>query len=143
MDPIKTHGEKIKWELRKNAACCQEQIMGPALHKTAAARPPASYLTNHLSKTNKTCDAQLISGILLWTPALGRACVGHSVKACWHQHCVHTGCNLEKPLRTYMHFSPVFIKYSTTSTSNKKKHSKLARTHTHTHTHTLIFTYYD
>ena len=47
MDANKTHGEKTKWELHKNAMHCFEQ--------TTIQQPLTSNLTNHPSKTNKSC----------------------------------------------------------------------------------------
>ena len=59
VDANKMHKEKVSWELHKNAACCLEQILETALHKTAAVLPSASHLINHSSKTDKTCGALL------------------------------------------------------------------------------------
>ena len=59
MDTNKTQREKARWELHKNAMCCLEQILEAILHKIAAVLPPTSRLTNHPSKTNKTCKALL------------------------------------------------------------------------------------
>ena len=38
------------WELHKDAACCFEQILEAALHKTAVVWPFTSYLTNYQSE---------------------------------------------------------------------------------------------
>ena len=59
IDTNKMHGEKARWKLCKNAAYCLEQILEAAPHKTATVWSPTSYLTNHLSKTNKTCETLL------------------------------------------------------------------------------------
>ena len=53
MDANKTR-EKARWELQKNAMCCFKQILEATLDKTEAVWPLTSYLTNHLSKMNKT-----------------------------------------------------------------------------------------
>ena len=44
MDADKTHIEKARWELHKNAMSYIEQILEATLHETAAVRP----LTSHL-----------------------------------------------------------------------------------------------
>ena len=51
--------KKARWRLRKDAACCFEQILEAAPYKTAVVQPLATYLTNHLSKTNNICWALL------------------------------------------------------------------------------------
>ena len=48
-----------------------KKVLEAALYETAALRPLTSYLTNNLSKTNKTCRRnkdELISNVRLWTP---------------------------------------------------------------------------
>ena len=81
-------GEKARWELHKDAACC---------FKTAAVQLLTSYLTNHPSKTNKTCWALLVSkdDILLWTPKHEQTSVDWLAKTYIHQFYVDTGCRLE------------------------------------------------
>ena len=46
-------------ELHKNVACCLEQVLEAAPHKTAALWPFASYLAKNCSKTEKTYLALL------------------------------------------------------------------------------------
>ena len=58
-DSNKVLSEKTRWKLHNNAACYSEQILEAAPHKMAAVRALASHLTNHSSKTNKTCQALL------------------------------------------------------------------------------------
>ena len=58
MDVNNTNREKARWELRKNTACYLEQDLEAVFLQAAVVRPPASYLTNHSSKTKKTCRAQ-------------------------------------------------------------------------------------
>ena len=53
LDVNKTHEEKARWELHKNAMCCFQQIFEPKLHKRAAVWPLTSHLKNHPSKANK------------------------------------------------------------------------------------------
>ena len=55
LDSIGIPGEKTRWELNKEAACCFEQILEAAPHKTAAVRPLTSHLTKHSNNTSKTC----------------------------------------------------------------------------------------
>ena len=50
----KTHHEKSREELQKNAACRLEQILEATIYKITIVRTPASYLPNHPSTTNKT-----------------------------------------------------------------------------------------
>ena len=52
---IKHREKKLNWELHKNAAFCLEQILEAAPNKTVGVQAPASHLTNHSNKTNKTC----------------------------------------------------------------------------------------
>ena len=88
------HGEKDRWELQKNAACCFEQV----LEAIAAVRPPTSHLTYHPNKTNKTYGAQvekLLSDVLLLTPTSRRASVSQLSRTYSHQLGVVTGCSLE------------------------------------------------
>ena len=59
MDINQMYREKTLCELHKNAACCREQILEAASHKTAALQPLAIHFTNYSSKTNKTCGALL------------------------------------------------------------------------------------
>ena len=63
IDANKTHWEKAKWKLCKNAAYCLEQIMEAMPYKMVAVWSPTSHLTNHPSKN------KLISNVLLWIPA--------------------------------------------------------------------------
>ena len=86
MDTNKTHGEKARWELHKNAAYSLEQILKAKVCKKIAVRPPASHLTNHLGKTNKYAKhcrkikEKLNSDVFLWTPTHGRASVDRPVR---------------------------------------------------------------
>ena len=52
-------GEKARWELHNDVACCFKLILETAPHKTAAIWPLASNLTNHPSKMKKTCQTML------------------------------------------------------------------------------------
>ena len=73
MDANKTHREKARWEVHKNAASYFKQILEATSYKTEAIQPLASQCTNHPSKTNKTCGVleKLISDILQWTTMQG------------------------------------------------------------------------
>ena len=102
MDANKTHGENGRWELQKNAICYFEQILQTTLYKTVAVPPLSSHLTNHPSKTNKTCwrsKVKLIRDVLLWTLTHGWASVNRPAKTYLHHLCVDTGCSLEDLLR--------------------------------------------
>ena len=72
-------GEKPKWELLKNVACCFQQIL-----------EAAPYKTHHLKSKDK-----LRSNVLLWTSTHKYTSVGQLTKAYIHQLCSNTGCHLE------------------------------------------------
>ena len=55
MDANKTHREKARWKLLKNATRSLEQILEATLYKTATVEPLTSHLTNHSSKAHKMC----------------------------------------------------------------------------------------
>ena len=46
-------------EVHMNDTNCFEQILEEASNRTATVRPPTSLLTEHPSKTNKTCSTLL------------------------------------------------------------------------------------
>ena len=52
---MKHMGKKARWNLYNDAACCSEQILEPAPHKTTAVQPLTSHLINHPSQMNKIC----------------------------------------------------------------------------------------
>ena len=54
LEANKTHREKARWELHKNAACSFEQIQETWTHKTVAVGPLTFHLSNNPSKMNKT-----------------------------------------------------------------------------------------
>ena len=55
MDARKTHKEKPRWELHKNATSYSEQRK----EATTAVWPLTSHLKNHPNKTNMTCKTLL------------------------------------------------------------------------------------
>ena len=57
LDSNEMHGDKARWELRKNYKNYFQQNLEAEPHKTAAVGPfaPPSHLTNHPSKTNRIC----------------------------------------------------------------------------------------
>ena len=55
MDPNKALGEKARWDLHKNVACCLEQILEAVSHKKIAVQTLAFNYTKHLGEANKTC----------------------------------------------------------------------------------------
>ena len=59
VDANKTHGEKARWELRKNATSYFERIPKATPHITTSIRPLTSHLKNHPSKTNQTRGTML------------------------------------------------------------------------------------
>ena len=58
IDANKTHGEKARWEIYKNAVCYFEQILEATPQKTTV-QILTSHLANQLSKMNKTCGSLL------------------------------------------------------------------------------------
>ena len=60
LDANETHGEKVRWELHKNAKFYFEQILEATLYKTAVVGLLTSHLTIDPSKTNKTWEALLV-----------------------------------------------------------------------------------
>ena len=90
------HMEKVRWEFHKNATCCLEQILEPTYHKTASVWPPASHLTNHSSKTNKTFGALLKKFVGIHKRcSLMDSSDGWPTKTYIHQPWVDTKCSLE------------------------------------------------
>ena len=55
----KTHGEKARGELQKNATSYFEQILEATPHETKAVRPLTSHLKNRSSKMKKICRTLL------------------------------------------------------------------------------------
>ena len=100
----KTHGDKARWKLFKNAECCFKQFLEATYHKTITARPPISHLKTHPWKTNKTCrtlknKGALISYIIHCTFIHGHTSVGRPAKTYIHQLWEGTEGRLEDLLR--------------------------------------------
>ena len=55
LDANEMQVERARWKLQKNASRCLEQILEATPHKTAAVGQLTTHLTNHPSKTKKTC----------------------------------------------------------------------------------------
>ena len=94
----KTHGEKARWELHKNATCCFEPVLEATPHGTTVIWSLTSHLKNHYNKTNKTCGTQLeIQGSthLLKVPTNGPASVGQLAIIFLHLVCTDSGCSSE------------------------------------------------
>ena len=83
----KTLGVKAKWELYKDTACCFEQILEAAPHKTATVQPITYHLTNHQSDEQDLLDQQ--------EQTQKHTSVCWSAKTYIHQLCVDTGCNVK------------------------------------------------
>ena len=94
IDPNQTHGEKARWKLHKNAACCFEQILEAMPRKTATVRPLTSHHTNHPSKMNKHAGHRWrskhehVSDVLQRTPTDGRAWIDRPTRIYIHQFCM-------------------------------------------------------
>ena len=82
MDANKTHREKARWELHKNAMYNSEQILEATPHKTAAVQPLTSHFKNYTRHVWRS-ENKFISDILLWTPTHGHA-------------------RIDRPARTYL-----------------------------------------
>ena len=102
MDANKTYREKARWELHKNSACSQEQILEAAPHRKIAVWILTSYHTNHSIKKNKTCEryfwrsrGELIREVLWRTPAHGCISVGWPAKIGLYPFCTNKRWNLE------------------------------------------------
>ena len=50
----KMSGEKVTWELLKNAVCCFKQILEAAPYKTAAVQPLTFHLITYIGNMSKT-----------------------------------------------------------------------------------------
>ena len=96
MDIDKTHREKARWEVQKNATSYIKQTLKTTPYETIAVRPFNSHLKIHPSKTNKTIlrllewrnKDELRSEVLLWTSVGGPRTYLHHLKA-------DTGCTLK------------------------------------------------
>ena len=84
-----------------HAACCFEQILGAASHKTATVRPLTAHHANHQIKQTayaryfwKSKD-EFISIILQWITPHGDTSIGWPTKTYIHQLSVDTGCCLK------------------------------------------------
>ena len=97
----KTHTEKARWKLNKNAACCLAQILIPTRQKTAAVRPPNSLLRKHSIKTKKymvhclKSKVLLISNVDLWNFAHGRVSMSRPEKMYSYKLSADVGYSLE------------------------------------------------
>ena len=98
MDSNKTAGEEARRQLHKNAASNIEQVLAATPHKT----PTYGYLppitktiqvrrTRHAGHCWRSRD-ELISDVLLWTPAHGHAKAGRLARIYIQQLCEDTGC---------------------------------------------------
>ena len=47
LDANKTAGEKARWQLHKNAASNNEQVLEPTPHKSLTIQPPTSHHENY------------------------------------------------------------------------------------------------
>ena len=94
LDFNETTGEKARWVLHKDIACCSKQILQNSM---------ATYLPSYKPfKTNKTCwrsKDQLTSDILPWTPTHWHLNIGLCAKTYINQICTDNGCRLEDFLK--------------------------------------------
>ena len=96
MDANKTYGEKVWWQLHKNAASNIEQFLVATPYKTAAMRPPTTHHENYLSwRTRHAGHSWRNKDELMWTPSHGRVEAGRPARTYIQQLCTDTGCDLE------------------------------------------------
>ena len=92
-----TDRQKKVWrQLHKNAASNTEQVLEPAPHNEAAARPPTIRKTIRIRRTRHAGHCwssrdELISDLILWTPWHGQAKAGDPAQTYIEQLCVDTG----------------------------------------------------
>ena len=88
-------GEKARWKLHKDTACCFEQILEVTYYKTATEWLLTFDLKVHC-KGGKDITHEQCSFI---SPTHGYICIGWSVKTYIHQLYMDTGCHLEDLLK--------------------------------------------
>ena len=97
MDADKAHREKARWELNKNAMNYIEQILEATSHKNLTPIPKTIQIrqTRHARHSRRSKE-ELISDVLLRTPAHRCASVGQQTRTYIQQLCTDTGCSLEE-----------------------------------------------
>ena len=101
LDANKTAGEEARQQLHKNVESNIEQILAATPHKALTIRPPAYHHTNYTSRWTRHAGHcwrskdELISDVLLWTPAYGQAKAGRPARTYIQQLLEDTGCNPE------------------------------------------------
>ena len=89
--------------LKKKLDCNYTRMLRAILNKSWRQHPTRHQLYGHLPPTRRTRDAghcwrskdELISDVLLWTPAYGQAKAGRPARTYIQQLCEDTGCNFE------------------------------------------------
>ena len=85
MDSNKTHGEKARWELHKNATSYFEEILEATLHKIAAVQPLA--ISENIQVRQTICrtllekQGQILKRHFSIDPYHGRTSVGQPVRS--------------------------------------------------------------
>ena len=80
IDANKTHGEKDRRKLHKNATCCFEQILEATSYKTVAiTKTIPERQIRHVGHCWRSKN-ELINKVLLWTPIYGHTNVDHLVR---------------------------------------------------------------
>ena len=96
-----TAGEEARRQLHKNAVSNIQQVLAAIPHKAPTIRPPASHQKNiHVWRTRHAGHCwrsrdELISDVLLWSPAYGRGKAGRPAQSYLHQLCEDTVCSPE------------------------------------------------
>ena len=93
-------GEKVWWELHKDAVGCFEQIPEAAPYKTAVVQ---SLCISQIIQVRSTKDSghcwrrreELINGILQWIPTHGHTSISWPTKSYIHQFCADTRGHVE------------------------------------------------
>ena len=96
VDANKIHEEKARWELRKNATSCFEQILIVKPHKKAAVWPLTSYLTDHPRHVRHCWRSKNELLIVISNgPRHMNTLVVTELQIYIHQLCVDNGCSLD------------------------------------------------
>ena len=82
-------------ELNKNAACCFEEILEAALHKTAVVQPLTSHLINHPNEMSKTCWVLLGKRVQTHKQHSPTHYCWPTLNTCIHQLCKNIECSLK------------------------------------------------
>ena len=99
IDTNKTHVQKTRWELHKNASYSFERFLEATCHKIAAVWPLTSNLKNIQVRRTRHVVLRWRNKDELISDVLGPLySVGRPTDTYLHQLCTETGCSFEYPL---------------------------------------------